>query len=58
MSLTKESAEQNSRLFFNQHVVGELEKQLHMGDQRGFFQNIKSVQPKETKKVESCCIYS
>ena len=57
MSLTKESAEQNSRLFFNQHV-GELEKQLRMGDQRGFFQNIKSVQPKETKKVESCYIYS
>ena len=38
--------------FFERHVV-ELEKQLRMGDQHGFFQNIKSVQPEETKKVES-----
>ena len=27
-----------------------------MGDQHGFFQNIKSVQLEETKKVESQCI--
>ena len=38
--------------FFERHVV-ELEKQLHMGDQHGFFQNIKSVQLEETKKMES-----
>ena len=38
--------------FFERHVV-ELEKQLRVGDQNGFFQNIKSVQLKETKKVES-----
>ena len=38
--------------FFERHVV-ELEKQLHMGDQHGFFQNIKSVQLEDTKKVES-----
>ena len=38
--------------FFERHVV-ELEKQLRMGDQHGFFQNIKSVQLEETKKVES-----
>ena len=37
---------------FERHVV-ELEKQLRMGDQHGFFQNIKSVQLEETKKVES-----
>ena len=37
--------------FFEHHVV-ELEKQLCMGDQHGFFQNIKSVQLEETKKVE------
>ena len=38
--------------FFECHVV-ELEKQLRMGDQHGFFQNIKSVQLEVTKKVES-----
>ena len=38
--------------FFERHVV-ELEKQLRMGDQHGFFQNIKSVQLEETKKAES-----
>ena len=27
-----------------------------MGDQHGFFQNIKSVQLEETKKVESQCV--
>ena len=41
--------------FFERHVV-ELEKQLCMGDQHGFFQNIKSVQLEETKKVESQCV--
>ena len=41
--------------FFERHVV-ELEKQLHVGDQHGFFQHIKSVQLKETKKVESHCV--
>ena len=41
--------------FFERHVV-ELEKQLRMGDQHGFFQNIKSVQLEETYKVESQCI--
>ena len=41
--------------FFERHVV-ELGKQLRMGDQHGFFQNIISVQLKETKKVESQCI--
>ena len=40
--------------FFERHVV-ELEKQLRMGDQHGFFQNIKSVQLEETKEVESQC---
>ena len=39
--------------FFERHVF-ELEKQLHMGDQHGFFQNIKSVQVEET--IESQCI--
>ena len=34
----------------------ELEKQLRTGDQHGFFQNIKSVQLEETKKVESQCV--
>ena len=38
--------------FFERHAV-ELEKQLRMGDQHEFFQNIKSVQLEETKKVES-----
>ena len=41
--------------FFERHVV-ELEKQLRMGDQHRFFQNIKSVQLEETKKIESQCI--
>ena len=41
--------------FFERHFV-ELEKQLRMGDQHGFFQNIKSVQLEETKKVESQCV--
>ena len=41
--------------FFERHVV-ELEKQLRMGDQHGFFQNIKSAQLEETKKVESQCV--
>ena len=40
---------------FERHVV-ELEKQLRMGNQHGFFQNIKSVQLEETKKVESQCV--
>ena len=40
--------------FFERHVV-ELDKQLRMGDQHGFFQNIKSVQLEETNKVESQC---
>ena len=35
------------------HHVVELEKQLRMGEQHGFFQNIISVQLEETKKVES-----
>ena len=42
-------------LFFKRHVV-ELERQLRVGDQHGFFQNIKSVQLEETKKVESQCV--
>ena len=41
--------------FFERHVVA-LEKQLRKGDQHGFFQNIKSVQLEETKKVESQCV--
>ena len=41
--------------FFERHVV-ELEKQVRIGDQHGFFQNIKSVQLEETKKVESQCV--
>ena len=41
--------------FFERHVV-ELEKQLRMGDQHGFFQNIKSVQLEDTKKVQSQCV--
>ena len=43
------------RPFFERHVV-ELEKQLRMGDQHRFFQNIKSVQLEKTKKIESQCI--
>ena len=42
-------------VFFERHVV-ELEKQLRMGDQHGFFQNIKSMQLDETKKVKSQCV--
>ena len=42
-------------LFFERHVV-ELEKQLLMGDQHGFYQNIKSVQLEKTRKVESQCV--
>ena len=38
--------------FLKCHVV-ELEKQLHTEDQHGFFQNIKSVQLEEAKKVKS-----
>ena len=41
--------------FFEHHVV-ELENQLHMRDQHGFFQNIKSVQLEETGKVKSQCV--
>ena len=41
--------------FFERHVV-ELEKQLRMGDQHGFFQNIKPAQLEETKKVEPQCV--
>ena len=41
--------------FFERHAV-ELEKQLRMGDQHGFFQNIKPVQLEDTKKVESQCV--
>ena len=41
--------------FFERHVV-ELEKQSRVGDQHGFFQNIKSVRLEETKKVESLCV--
>ena len=43
--------------FFERHAV-ELKKQLRMGDQHGFFQNIKSVllQLEETEKVESQCV--
>ena len=41
--------------FFERHVV-ELKKQLRVGDQHGFFQNIKSVHLEETKKVESQCV--
>ena len=43
--------------FFERHVVEQLEKkQLRMGDQYGIFQNIKSLQLEETKKVESQCV--
>ena len=41
--------------FFERHVV-ELEKQLRMGYQHGFFQNMKSVKLEETNKVESQCV--
>ena len=42
--------------FFEVHVI-ELEKQLRVGDQHGLFQNIKSVQLEEMKKVESQCVH-
>ena len=35
--------------FFERHVV-DLEKQLRMGDQHGFFQNIKLVQLEEVRR--------
>ena len=38
---------------FFERLDVELEKQLPVEDQHGFFQNIKSVQLKETKKIES-----
>ena len=41
--------------FFERHVVA-LEKELRMGDQQGFFQNIKSVQLEETKKSVSTIV--
>ena len=41
--------------FFERHAV-ELEKQLRMEDQHVFFQDIKPVQLKESKKVESQCV--
>ena len=41
--------------FFERHIV-ELKKQLRMGDQHGLFQNIKSVQLEETKKVGLQCV--
>ena len=41
--------------FFELHVI-ELDKQLGMGDQHRFFQNIKSVTLEATKKVESQCV--
>ena len=40
---------------FERHVVG-LEKQLRMEDKHRFFEDIKSMQLEETKKVESQCI--
>ena len=49
---SRECEVQQLFFFFERHVV-ELEKQLRMGDQDGFFQNINSVQLEETKKVES-----
>ena len=42
--------------FFERYVV-ELEKQLRMGYQHGFFQNMKSVKLEETNKVESQCVF-
>ena len=41
---------------FFERLVVDLEKKLRMGDQQGLFQNIKSVQLEETKKVESQCV--
>ena len=52
--LTKMRSAAFIRSFFEPHVV-ELEKQLRMGDQHGFFQSIKLMQLEETKKVKSLC---
>ena len=41
--------------FFERHVI-ELEKQLRMRDQHGFFQTIKTMQLEETKKVGLQCV--
>ena len=41
--------------FFERRVV-ELKKQLRVGHQHRFFQNIKSVQLEETKEVEAQCV--
>ena len=41
--------------FFERHVV-ELEKQLRVVDQHGFFQSIKPVQLEETNKVKPHCV--
>ena len=41
--------------FFEHHVV-ELKKKLRVGDQHGFFQNMKSVQLEETKKAKPQCV--
>ena len=41
--------------FFERHVV-ELKKKLRVGDQHGFFQNIKFVQLNDTKQIESQCV--
>ena len=40
---------------FERHAV-ELEKQLRMRDQHGFFQNTKLVQLEKTEKVGSQCV--
>ena len=53
MKLAEESSKCSSRSFLRERHVVELENQLRMGDPHGFFQNIKSVQLEETKKVES-----
>ena len=41
---------------FEHHVV-ELKKQLHLADQREFFEDIKSVLLQEMAKVEPKCIH-
>ena len=41
---------------FFERNVDELEKQLRVGDQHGFFQNIKSVQLEKMEKIESQCV--
>ena len=46
----------SSRSFFERHFV-KLKKQLRVGDQHWFFQDIKSVQLEGTKKVESQCVH-